>query len=112
MREHKGRLLISLQSVEDANSATRYLGARFFAPRDLLDIAPDEYLDADLVGCAVVDEIGKPYGCVERIEHHPANDMLIVDGRMLPMVRAFIREIDLVHKRIVVTPPPGLLDDE
>lgn len=110
-REHKGRLLLTLEDVTDANAATAYLGGIFFAPRDRLDVAPEEYLDTDLIGCAVVAADGKSYGLVESVEHHPANDTLIVAGRMLPMVGAFIQKIDLTHKHITVTIPPGLLDD-
>jgi 16S rRNA processing protein RimM len=53
---------------------------------------------------------GAHYGTVERVEHYPASDMLVVGGRMIPMVRAIVSEIDLTHRRIVVDPPLGLLD--
>ncbi len=71
-----------------------------------------EHLDVDLAGCEVVGIDARSYGRVERVEHYPASDMLIVGGRMLPMVRAFIRSIDTPAKRIVVEVPPGLLDDD
>ncbi|MHB8146264.1 MAG: ribosome maturation factor RimM [Vulcanimicrobiaceae bacterium] len=112
VREHKGRLLVRLDDVQDATSAQRYIGATFFAPREQLDVASDEYLDIDLIGCKVVGRNGEQYGLVERVEHYPANDMLLVDGRMLPMVKAFICEIDIADRRIVVDVPPGLLDDD
>ncbi len=112
VREHKGRLLVRFEGVDDATSAQTLIGATFFAPRERLDIAADEYLDIDLAGCEVFGTRGTRYGTVERVEHYPLNDMLIVDGRMLPMVKAFIREIDIVARRIVVDVPPGLLDDD
>ncbi len=112
VREHKGRLLVRFAGVGDATSAQTLIGAMFFAPRERLDVAADEYLDIDLAGCEVFGMDGKRYGTVERVEHYPLNDMLIVDGRMLPMVKAFIREIDIVARRIVVDVPPGLLDDD
>ncbi|MDE2483096.1 MAG: 16S rRNA processing protein RimM [bacterium] len=112
VREHGGRLLVALDGVPDATAAQRYVGGEFFAPREALDVADDEYLDVDLIGCAVVATDGHSYGDVQRVEHYPASDMLIVGGRMLPMVRAFVREIDMAAKRIVVDVPPGLLDDE
>lgn len=112
VREHKGRLLVRFEGVDDATSAQALIGAMFFAPRERLDVASDEYLDIDLVGCEVFATDGKRYGTVERVEHYPLNDMLIVDGRMLPMVKAFIREIDIAARRIVVDVPPGLLDDD
>src|SRR5580700_8963500 len=59
VREHKGRLLITLEEADDATSAERFVGATFFAPRDTLDVEPGEFLDVDLVGCAVVGPDGR-----------------------------------------------------
>ena len=112
VREHKGRLLVRIDDVQDATLAQRYIGATFFAARERLDVARDEYLDVDLVGCEVSGIDARTYGTVEKVEHYPGNDMLFVSGRMLPMVKAFIREIDIARKRIVVDVPPGLLDDD
>ena len=111
VREHKGRLLIALEGVTDATAAERYVGATFSAPREALDVETGEYLDVDLVGCSVESGDGRAYGTVARVEHYPASDMLIVNGRMLPMVKAFVHSIDLGNKRIIVDVPPGLLDD-
>ena len=112
VREHKGRLLIALDEAPDATAAEKYIGASFYAPREALDVAEGEYLDVDLVGCTVVSEDGKQHGKVSRVDHYPANDMLIVDNRMLPMVGAFIKSIDIANKTITVDVPPGLLDDD
>lgn len=112
VREHKGRLLIGLEQAPDATSAERYAGATFYAPREALDVGEGEYLDIDLVGCTVRSESGKVYGTVTSVEHYPANDMLIVDGRMLPMVAAFIKTIDIAAQAITVDVPPGLLEDD
>ncbi|MGB6986750.1 MAG: ribosome maturation factor RimM [Candidatus Aquilonibacter sp.] len=113
VREHKGRLLITLAQAHDATEAERFIGATFVASREELDVEPGEYLDVDLVGCAVVDANGTPYGAVERVEHYPASDMLVVGGRLLPMVGAFIKNIDIKKREIVVDDlPHGLLDGE
>ncbi len=111
-RPHKGRLLVRFTGIDSATDAQGIVGARFFAPRDRIELREGEFLDDDLIGCAVEGVDGRSYGLVERVEHFPSNDMLIVDGRMLPMVRAFVRSIDLAAKRIVVDVPPGLLDDD
>jgi 16S rRNA processing protein RimM len=113
VREHKGRLLITLEGVPDATAAEKYVGATFYASRDELDVGEDEYLDTDLLGCEVRDASGKSYGVVQRVEHYPASDMLVVNGRLLPMVRAFIHGIDTTKKEIVVDDLPiGLLEGE
>lgn len=111
VREHKGRLLIALDEAQDADEAETYIGATFYAPRESLDVSQGEYLDVDLIGCAVHSIDGTEHGTVSRVDHFPSSDMLIVRGRMLPMVSAFIRSIDIKKKEIVVEVPPGLLDD-
>jgi 16S rRNA processing protein RimM len=113
VREHKGRLLIALEEAQDATAAERFIGATFVASREELDVEPGEYLDVDLVGCTVVDTDGRAYGTVERVEHYPASDMLVVGGHLLPMVGAFIKTIDIKKREIVVDDlPHGLLDGE
>ncbi len=110
VRAHKGRLLVEIEGVEDADAAAAYVGAVLFAPRAQIVLGEGEYLDDDLVGCTVEGADGRHYGEVERIEHYPSSDMLVVAGRMVPMVRAIVRQIDLERRRIVVEPPAGLLD--
>ena len=112
VREHKGRLLIRLPGIETANDAQRFVGATFYAARDRIELERGEYLDVDLVGCALVDPNGKTLGTVSAVEHYPSSDMLIVNGKMVPMVGAFIKSIDTGAKRIVAELPLGLLDDE
>lgn len=110
VRPHRERLLIRIAGVEDPDAAKEYAGALLFAPRERIELQAQEYLDDDLVGCAVRDVDGSDYGTVERVEHYPASDMLVVGGRMVPMVRAIVTEIDLGRRRILVDPPEGLLD--
>jgi 16S rRNA processing protein RimM len=110
VRAHKGRLLIRIAGVDDANSAQALAGAVLTACRERIPLQPGEYFDEDLAGCAVVGTQGQAYGTVDRVEHYPASDMLVVGGRMVPMVSAIVREIDPAARRIVIDPPEGLLE--
>jgi len=112
VREHQGRLLLRIEHVVSADDAQRYVGATFYAAQDRILLEPGEYLDRDLVGCELVDERGNALGTVSALEHYPGSDMLVVNGRLVPLVQAFIRSIDTGAKRIVVELPPGLLDDD
>lgn len=112
VREHKGRFLIRLAGVETANDAQAYAGAMFYAARERIELEPGEHLDRDLIGCELRDEAGNVLGKVQRVEHYPSSDMLIVKGNMVPMVSAFIKSIDTSAKRIIVDLPAGLLDTE
>ncbi len=108
VRPHKGRLLIRIEGVQDIDAAGAYTGAVLYAARAAIPLGEGEYLDDDLVGCAVQGADGTPYGTVERVEHYPSSDLLIVDGVMVPMVGAIVAQIDLNERRIVVDPPAGL----
>jgi 16S rRNA processing protein RimM len=112
VRPHKDRLLVRFEGVDDANAAEAYAGSTLYAERDKLDVGEGEYLDVDLVGCNVVGIDGKAYGKVGAVEHYPASDMLVVNNRMVPMVHAIVKSIDIAAKRIVLDPPSGLLEDD
>jgi 16S rRNA processing protein RimM len=111
VRPHKGRLLIRIVGVDDADAAARYAGATLYALRSQVPVAQGEYLDDDLVGCTVTGVDGTRYGTVERVEHYPSSDMLVVDGVMVPMVRAIVAEIDMNRRHIVIDPPAGLFEE-
>ena len=111
VREHKNRFLVRIQGVSTADEAQRYAGAMLFADRDRIVLEPGEFLDADLAGCELFAPSGALLGRVERIEHYPSSDMLVVRGKLVPMVSQFITSIDLDRRRIEADLPPGLLDE-
>ncbi|HYL26856.1 MAG TPA: ribosome maturation factor RimM, partial [Candidatus Nitrosotalea sp.] len=102
VRPHKNRLLIRIEGVDDGTAAAAYAGALLCTARANIPLAENEYFDDDLVGCAVYGSDGDSYGTVDRVEHYPSSDMLVVGGRMIPMVRAIVTTIDLAQRRIVV----------
>jgi 16S rRNA processing protein RimM len=112
LRRHKGRPLVTFEGVDDANAAELLVGATLAIDRGAVQLAPDEYFDEDLVGCALVDAGGTALGDVVAVEHYPAQDVLLVGARraMVPLVRAFVKRVDVGAKRILVELPAGLLD--
>jgi 16S rRNA processing protein RimM len=112
IREHKNRFLIRLQDIESANDAEQFAGATFYADAERIVLEPGEYLDRDLIGCELFDEKNTSLGKVTAVDHFPSSDMLIVRGKMVPMIKEFIHSIDIGAKRIDVSLPIGLLDDD
>lgn len=119
LRRHQGRPLVAFDGIEDANAAQALVGATLAIGRDTVELAKDEYFDEDLVGCALVDANGTELGRVGAVEHYPAQDVLLValpharDGApraIVPLVRAFIKRVDVRAKRITAELPAGLLD--
>ena len=59
---------------------------------------------------------GEPLGTVIRVENYGAGDLLEIAPRrgetmLVPFTKAVVPVVDLAFGRVVVDPPPGLLDD-
>lgn len=111
VRRHHDRLLIAFEGVETPETARELVGAELFVERAEIALGRDEYFDADLIGLRLLDAAGKELGRVVAVEHYPAQDCLVVEpGRALvPLVKAFVRAIDLAARTVVMDLPEGLL---
>ncbi len=115
--QHGRRILAQLEGVDDVAAAEALRGARIWIPAEAVDVAEDEYLWADLIGCDVVREDGSLVGRVTALSDFGAQDILLVrapaeTGRpgewMLPFTEQVVREVDVAARRIVVVLPEGM----
>ena len=101
------RLILRLHGHEDRAAVERLRGkdmlvARAHAP----ELGPDEWWEADLVGCSVHDG-DRPVGTVRRLVELPSCEVLEVErpqgGELLvPLVTDAVREVDLERRAIDV----------
>jgi 16S rRNA processing protein RimM len=117
-REHSGRLLVRFAGVDDRTEAEALRGTLLQVDVDpaRTPVEDDAWYDHQLVGLAVVDLTGAPVGEVRAVLHLPAQDLLAVvrpDGSevLVPFVAEIVPDVDLAAGRVVVDPPPGLLDE-
>jgi len=112
----KGVLIAQLSSIADRNRAEALRGLRLYLPRAALPPPEDdEYYHADLIGLDAVLTDGTPVGAVRAVHDFGAGDTLEIarpEGppAMVPFTKAVVPEIDLTAGRLVLDPPPGLLD--
>ena len=118
-RVHSGRLLLHFKGVDDRNGAEALRGTMLIAEIDPEERPedPDEYYDHQLIGLAVVLADGTPVGELTEIAHLPSQELLTVkrpDGSevLVPFVTEIVPEIDMERRRIVLTPPPGLINTD
>lgn len=116
-RPHQSRLIVSFEGVGDRAAADALRGMMLQVDSEDVEPPsdPDEFLDHQLVGLAAVTPAGATIGEVVSIDHAPASDLLVVrqpDGRttLVPFVTAIVPKVDLLGGRVLVDPPPGLLD--
>jgi len=104
-----GEVLLRVEEVTTRDGADRLRGNYLCVDRgDVRRLDEDEWLVADLVGLRAVDEQGVTLGTVADVEAYAENDVLVVDDgsqqRRFPMVRAFVRRVDLVAGVVELTP--------
>lgn len=116
-RPHSGRLLVIFEGVTDRTAADQLRGALLTV--DTTDLPaiddPDEFYDHQLVGLAAEHIDGTPLGEVADVLHPPGADLLViahVEGRevLVPFVAAMVPVVDVRSGRVVIDPPPGLID--
>lgn len=115
-RDHSGRLVVRFEGVTDRNAAELLrdrllqVDARTLPPLE----DEDEFYDSQLVGLAAATADGHDLGQVKEVLHLPHGDVLVLaaEGRehLVPFVKAIVPTVDLAAQRLVVQPPPGLLD--
>ncbi|GAB4365076.1 MAG: ribosome maturation factor RimM [Deltaproteobacteria bacterium] len=108
-----GCAVLHLAGIDSAEEAEGLRGFAVSIRRSQLP-APgkDEYYWIDLIGCEVADPQGRVLGKVTGVTEGPAHDWLAVsrgagEESMLPLVGAFIRQVDLDRRRITADPPEG-----
>ena len=114
-RLHHHRVILKFEGYDTMNDAEELRGARVVIDRtEVVDLPDDTFYDFDLIGCEVAMSSGEMLGRVARVERYGASPLLAVRDAeheyMIPLVRDICVEIDVEKQRIVVDPPPGLLE--
>ncbi|GAA3945534.1 ribosome maturation factor RimM [Microbacterium soli] len=105
--------VVFFEGVEDRTTAESLVRAILWMDEDEND-EDDAWYAHQLVGLEVVRD-DAVIGRVLRVEHLPAQDLLIVRTAttevMVPFVAAIVPTVDIAAGRIVVTPPDGLFEE-
>jgi len=112
--------VVFFDGVDDREGAETLVRAILWIDQDDSDEAPedDAWYDHQLVGLDVVRD-DQVVGRVVRVDHLPAQDLLIIrpvgddDEReiLVPFVKAIVPEVDVAAGRLIVTPPAGLFEE-
>lgn len=105
------------EEVEDRTAAESIVRAILWIDQDESAVAEDDaWYDHQLVGLTVQRD-GEPVGRVIRVDHLPAQDLLVVrplsgdDEILVPFVAAIVPDVDVAAGTITVTPPAGLFEE-
>lgn len=108
--------VVFLDGIDDRTAAESIVRAILWIDQDAAAPAEDDaWYDHQLAGLEVMRD-GAVVGRVSRVDHLPAQDLLVVrvgDDRevLVPFVKAIVPEVDVAAGRVTVTPPAGLFED-
>jgi len=107
--------VLFLKDVSDRTQAESLIKAILLVeqPLDVSPQEPDAWYDHQLAGLKVIRD-GAEIGTLLRVEHMPAQDLLVIKTEeaevLLPFVKAFVPKVDVSAGVIEITPPGGLFE--
>ena len=107
--------VLFLKDITDRTQAESLIKAILLVeqPLDVSPQEPDAWYDHQLAGLKVIRD-GSEIGTLLRVEHMPAQDLLVIKTEdaevLLPFVKAFVPMVDVEAGVIEITPPGGLFE--
>lgn len=114
----KTTVVLKIAGVVTVEDAEKYRNMVISIDKnDVPELPEDSYYVFDLVGCEIfdADNDNALIGKIQDVIQTGANDVYSVkdtegDTVLIPAVKDFVKEVDVMKKRIVVSLPTGLLD--
>jgi 16S rRNA processing protein RimM len=117
-RPHREGLLMTFEGYSTPEEVSKFRNQTIFVKsEDRPALANGEYYHHQLIGLQVITHEGKLLGMVTEILETGASDVLVIRAdtgveTLIPVVDAFIQEIDLTKREITVHLIPGMLSEE
>ena len=115
LRWYNGHPVAFFVGVDDRTVAESLVKAILWIDADVAaDDEPDAWYDHQLVGLRALRD-GVEVGRVMRVDHLPAQDLLVVKSGdrevLVPFVSAIVPAVDVEAGTVTLTPPAGLFED-
>ena len=114
-RVQNGRPVIGFEGFATIEDVERLAGLELRVPEDALQpLAEGVYYVHDLIGCVVETTSGERVGEVSKVDGGAGASVLNVAGPrgevLVPLAADICIEVDIVGRRIRISPPDGLLE--
>lgn len=115
-RFYNGKLVMTLAGVSDRSAAEKLNGLKIYLQREALPpLEENEVYFQDVHNADVFLENGDFIGKIDHFESIPGQELWVIhqDGKpdvLFPVRKEFITSINLSQHKIIISPPPGLLE--
>ena len=116
LRWYNGQPVAFFAGVADRSAAETLVKAILWVDQETAELPEekDAWYDHQLVGLRALRD-GVELGRVIRVDHLPAQDLLVVKHGerevLVPFVAVMVPEVDLAGGTVTLTPPPGLFEE-
>jgi len=116
LRWYNGHAVAFFVDVPDRTAAESLVKAILWVDQDLEELSTEEdaWYDHQLVGLRALRD-GVEVGRVVRVDHFPAQDLLVIQTGdrevLVPFVSAIVPAVDISAGTVTLTPPAGLFED-
>ncbi len=108
-RRHKNFDMVLFKDNYDINLIEHLKGSLVYINKEDLKLDKNVFLSIDLIGFDVIIN-DKLVGVINDVLDTPANEVLVLDtGVMIPYVNAFIKNIDMEKRHVIVNDVKGLI---
>lgn len=117
-RIHKGMVLLSFKGLEDINQVEKYKKCNVFFDKYLIhNLKEGEYYFFQLEELEVYNQDNEYLGIVKKVESGAKHNNLriVMENRknfLVPFIPVFIKDVDLLNKKIIINQMEGLIIDE
>ncbi len=115
---HKQLVLLRLAGIADVDAAEELRGEQVWIPAsELTPLHEGQFYLHDVVGLRVQHVNGQSLGVVTDVVSTGASELFVIrdpQGKevLLPVVKSFVKQIDLAQGVVLVDPIPGLFDED
>ena len=108
-RKHKNFDMVVFKGYYDINLIEHLKGSLVYINKSDLHLDKNTFLAVDLIGFSVIIN-DKLIGVINEVLDTPANEVLVLDNKvMIPYVKAFINNVNVDKKEVIVNDVKGLL---
>ena len=114
----KNLVLVKFKEINDLNTAEAYKGQYILVDSENAVKLPEgSYFISDIVGCEVTEENGNKLGIVTDVLSTGSNDVYVVKNEnsgeiLVPALKSVVKSVLTHEKKITVSLPKGLINDE
>lgn len=114
-RVQRAKVILKFEEIESRDEAETLRDCELWISKEELPSLPEDfYYISDLIGCSVKEETGEQVGILKDVVQNSTQDIYVVDAEgqeiLIPAVKAFIKNINIKERIIIISPIEGLLN--